>query len=191
MPMVELVARMERGDTADMVIVSQPAADQLAAKGRVVSRVDLVESAVGIAVADGAPLPRMESAADLAAFLLATPSIALADAGGSSGLILRFAGQNGLTEALARKSTLVHEGFTSAWVRDGRTASAVEQLAELLYGGTTNIVPVPDAVQVRSVNVLVVLEGAQAEAAGRIAQALASAEAAETYRRARLTPLIR
>lgn len=190
MPMVELVARMERGDAADVVIVSQPAADQLAAKGRVASRVDLVESTVGIAVADGAPLPRMETPADLAAFLRATPSIALADAGGSSGLIRRFAEQSDLKEALARKTTLVHEGFTSAWVRDGRTAAAAEQLAELLYGGTTNIVPVPEAVQVRSVNVLVVLKGAQAEAAGRIAQALASADAAETYRRTRLTPLI-
>lgn len=200
MPMTQLVARLQQNERAgtgvvaeaDVVIVSKPAAQQLAAGGRVAWQAEVVESRVGIALADGRPLPKMQSEADLLAFLRATPSIALFDGGGSGGLITQFAASHGLAQELARKTVRVTEGYASEQVRDGKAASAVQQLGELYYGGTKNVVPLPESVQAPSVNVVVVLNGAaQADAAERLAKALTSPQAVPAYRAAGLTPVFR
>ena len=77
-------------------------------------------------------------------------------------------------------------------VRDGKVASAVQQVGELKFGGANNIVPLPDALQTRPVSAVVVFATSkQPEAAARVAQLLASPEAAAAYRRARVTPMFK
>src|ERR1700754_1544225 len=56
--------RLERGEPADVLIMVGYALDDLANKGKVIpdSRVELVESAIGVAVKAGAPKPDIGSA---------------------------------------------------------------------------------------------------------------------------------
>ncbi len=192
MPMTQLVERLGKGEIADVVITSAANAQQLAAKGLVKSQADVVVSVVGIAVADNAPTPAMKTEADLIAFLKATPSIAIYGGGGSGALLLQFAAKHGLADVVKRKATMISEGFTAALVREGKVASAVQQVGELTFAGAKNIVRLPDSVQAPSVNRVLVLNGAsRPEVADRIAQLLLSPEAVAAYRRAGLTPVVK
>ena len=70
--------RLQRGEPADIVIMSAPALDQLIKQGKVVagSRVDLVDSSIGMAVRAGAPKPDISTVAALTQTLLRAKSIA-------------------------------------------------------------------------------------------------------------------
>src|SRR5688500_11149361 len=52
-----LVERLTHGETADLAVLTKEAVQQLAVNGYVRSSTDLVQSVIGIAVADEAPLP--------------------------------------------------------------------------------------------------------------------------------------
>ena len=71
-----LVERLTNGEAADLAILTKEAVQQLAANGYVHSSTDLVLSVIGIAVADDAPTPVMQTTDDFVAFMKATPSIA-------------------------------------------------------------------------------------------------------------------
>lgn len=190
--MARVVERVSTGEAADVTIVSQAGAEQLAAKGLVKSQLDLVQSEVGIAVADNAPTPVLKTTEDFIAFLKAVPSIAYFGISGSGALLTKFAEQHGLAEVLKTKGVPITEGYTSTWVRDGKAASAIQQISELKFGGANNIAPLPESIQVRSVNCLVVLRATQqAAVADKVVQVLTSPEAAGIYQRAGLKPLFK
>ena len=185
--MTRLVERVKAGDAADVAIMTKSNVPALAAQGRIRSQVDVVQSELGIALADGVPLPPMKTTDDFIAFLKATPSIALFGSGASGAVVLQFAEKSGLADVLKRKATLVEEGLTGALVRDGKVASAVQQVGELKFGGAHNIVPLPDALQTRPVSSVVVFSASRnPDAATSVAQLLASPEALAAYRRAGL-----
>jgi molybdate transport system substrate-binding protein len=70
--------RLQRGEPADVVIMSASALEALIKQGKVVagSRVDLVRSKIGMAVRAGAPKPDISSVAALTQTLLRAKSIA-------------------------------------------------------------------------------------------------------------------
>src|SRR3954468_21713913 len=72
-PTLALLERLRGGETADVVILTKEALDDLAAKGTVVaaSCADLARSFVGIAVKAGADNPDIATEAELRATLLA------------------------------------------------------------------------------------------------------------------------
>ena len=71
-----VVERLNKGEMADLVILTKEGMAGMAKAGEVGQATDLISSDVGIAVADGAPLPVINTADDLVVFLKATPSIA-------------------------------------------------------------------------------------------------------------------
>ena len=187
--MMQVTARLRSGETADLAIISKAAADELATRGIVQSHTDLLRSASGVAVADTAPAPVLNTTEDFVAFLKATPSIAYF-AGGSGAIVTQVIEKYGLAEVMKPKSTVINDGLTSALLKQGRVASAVQSLSELKAGGATNIVPVPEAIQVRPVVGLTVLKGAaRAEAVAEVVKVLESPEAAAIYRRYGLEPV--
>jgi molybdate transport system substrate-binding protein len=183
-----LVERLASGESADLAILTQDAVRQLAAQGHVRSSTDLVVSEIGIAVADGAPLPAMATAQDFVAFMKATPSIAYTVRGVSGLHMAQLIERFGLTDVVKPKATLV-DGFSGALVHDGKVAAAVQQVSELKFAGAGNIVPLPREIQVQTVFTVAVLNGAaHADAAAAIVRQLTSAEAAAAYRRSGASP---
>ncbi len=190
--MSRLVERLNKGEVADVAIMTRASVEPLAAKGLIRTQVDVVRSELGIAVADGAPAPVLKTTEDLIAFLKATPSIGLFGGGASTAVLMQFAERNGLSEMLKQKATIISEGYAGALVRDGKVASAMQQVSELKFGGANNVVPLPDALQTWPVSAVVVFENStHPDVAAKIAQLLASPEAAATYQRAGLTPVIK
>jgi molybdate transport system substrate-binding protein len=173
----------------DLAVLTKEAVQQLAAQGRVSASTDLVASLIGIAVADGAPLPAMQTTADFVAFMLATPSLAYTLRGVSGVHMARLIERLELTEVVLPKA-LVVDGFAGTPLREGKVAAAVQQISELKFTGANNIVPLPDALQVRTIFTAAVLAGTpRAEAAAQVVAALTSPEAAAAYERSGALPL--
>src|SRR5215510_6652012 len=78
-----LVGEIGKGASGDLAILSDEAIDDLIRQGRIVagSRVDLVRSAIGIAVRKGAPKPDIGSAAALKHALLSACTISYSKTG--------------------------------------------------------------------------------------------------------------
>jgi molybdate transport system substrate-binding protein len=187
-----LIERLAKGETADMVILTKEGAQQLAAKGSVRSQTDLVVSLVGIAVADNAATPVMKTSDDLVAFLKATPSIAYTARGASGLHMAQVIEKLGLTGVVKPKATIVNEGFSGTLLREGKVAAAVQQVSELKLAGAKNIVPLPDALQSRTIFTAAVLNGTtHADATARVLRALTSPEAAAAYVRSGVTPVFK
>lgn len=183
-----LVERLTSGESADLAILTQDAVRQLGARGHVRSSTDLVVSEIGIAVADGAPLPAMATAQDFVAFMKATPSIAYTVRGVSGLHMAQLIERFGLADVVKPKATLV-DGFSGTLVHDGRVAAAVQQISELKFAGAGNIVPLPREIQVQTVFTVAVLNGAaHADAAAAIVRVLTSKEAAAAYERSGASP---
>src|ERR1700743_3506398 len=68
--------RLDRGEPADVLILVGYALDDLVQKGKAVSRVDLVNSKIGVAVKSGAPKPDISSSDAVKRALLAAKSVA-------------------------------------------------------------------------------------------------------------------
>jgi molybdate transport system substrate-binding protein len=184
-----LVERLANGEAADVAILTSEAVQQLAAQGRVSSSNDLVTSLIGIAVADGAPLPAMQTTADFVAFMKATPSLAYTLRGVSGVHMARLIERFDLTEVVLPKAVVV-DGFAGMPLREGKVAAAVQQVSELKFTGASNVVPLPDELQVRTIFTAAVLAGTpRAAAAAQVVHVLTSAEAAAAYERSGATPL--
>jgi molybdate transport system substrate-binding protein len=186
-----LVERLTNGETADLAILTQEAVQQLAAKGYVHSPTDLVQSVIGVAIADDAPLPAMKTTDDFVAFMKATPSIAYTARGVSGVHMAQLIEQLGLAGVVKPKAVVV-DGFSGTLLREGKVAAAVQQISELKFAGAKKIVPLPDEIQVRTIFTVAVLNGtARADAAAEIVRALTSTEAAAVYERSGASPLFK
>jgi ABC-type glycerol-3-phosphate transport system substrate-binding protein len=90
------------------------------------------------------------------------------------------------------KSTLVNDGFSATLLRDGKVAAAVQQVSELKVAGARNIVPLPDALQSRTIFTVAVLNGTtHADAAAKIVRLLTSPDAAVAYKRSGVLPMFK
>ena len=188
---VAIVERLTSGEAADIAILTKEAVQQLAAKGYVRSPTDLVLSVIGIAVGDSAPTPVMKTTEDFVAFMKTTPSIAYTASGVSGLHMAKLIEQLGLGSVVKPKAVVV-EGLSGTHLRAGRVAAAVQQISELKLAGATNIVPLPDAIQARTVFAVAVLNGTtRADAAAKVVRVLTSTEAAAAFERSGVSPLFK
>ncbi len=108
---VDIVKRVDGGEIADIVIIPAARIDDLIKKGRLVSRIDLARSGVGVAVRTGVPRPDISSAAALRSALLAAKSIVLSS--GPSSLYLPTMFQKmGIAEELKPKIIQIGPGLS-------------------------------------------------------------------------------
>jgi molybdate transport system substrate-binding protein len=186
-----IVERLTKGEAADLAILSKEAVQRLTASGDVSSSTDLVRSVIGVAVADDAPLPAMKTTADFVAFMKATPSIAYTLRGVSGVHMAQLIEQLGLAAIVKPKATVV-DGFSGTLLHEGKVAAAVQQISELKFTGNTNIVPLPDAIQVETIFTAAMLSGTtRADSAAKVLRVLTSAEAAAAYERSGVSALVR
>lgn len=130
---VDAARRVAGGEHFDIVVLASDAIDRLIAAGHLApGRVDLVRSAVAMAVPAGAPVPRIDNEADLRAAVQAAATIGYST--GPSGVALQalFA-RWGLADELARRTVQAPPGVpVASLVAQGQVALGFQQLSEMM-----------------------------------------------------------
>jgi molybdate transport system substrate-binding protein len=141
--------RIAAGETADVVILSRPAMEDLGKQDKIASGsiMDVVETPVAIAVRAGAPKPDISSADALKRSLLAAKSIVYADPakGGASGVYFaHVVEQLGIAEQLKSKTILVPGAQAADVVAKGEAEIGVGQASEIVpVSGAQLVGPLP------------------------------------------------
>ena len=146
---VEVAKRIQAGEAADVVVLSDTAIDKLIAAAQLrAGRVDLVKSGVAIAVRSGADRPDIGTEAAVRAAVSGASSVSYST--GPSGVYLEKLFERwGILEALRSRIVVPPPGTpVAALVADGRAALGFQQLSELLnVPGIEVLGPLPAAIQ--------------------------------------------
>jgi molybdate transport system substrate-binding protein len=149
-PTVALLNRLRGGETADVVILTKEAVDDLAAAGTVVadSRAELARSYVGLAVKAGAPHPDIATEAKLRAALLGAGSVAYSRIGASGIFFAQLIDHMGIADGINAKARVIPSGLTAESLLTGAADLAVQQISELkLVPGVEVVGPIPKELQ--------------------------------------------
>ena len=138
------------GEKGDVVIATVETLDRLISSELVQgnTRIELVDSPIGVAVKAGAPKPDISSTDNLVKSLLAARSVAWSEAGASgiyfSGLLKKL----DIDHELRSRGTVIAAGFTAEQLTNGNADLAIQQISELLMVDGIEIVgALPDEVQ--------------------------------------------
>lgn len=155
-PSLRLETRLGGGEAADLAIATSAGIRDLAGRGKIVagSPVDIVRSAIGICIAQGAPRPDISSADAFRRTMLAARSVALSKpvGGGASGVhMAKVFEQLGITQAMQAKSHYGAggaAGLAGLVVRRGEAEIGIQQMSELMAVEGIDVVgPLPDDLQ--------------------------------------------
>ncbi len=132
----ELKKRIEAGETADVLLLSRPALEDLQTQGKVAkgSVVNVGKSYVAVGVRTEAPSPDISTAEKLKAALLATKSISYADPakGGASGVYFaKVLDRLGIADQMKSKTVLVPGAQAGELVAKGEVEMGVAQASEI------------------------------------------------------------
>jgi molybdate transport system substrate-binding protein len=145
----DIKKRIIAGETADVVILSRPAMDDLQKQDKFApgSIADVAGTPVAVAVRAGAPKPDISSAEALKRSLLAAKSIVYADPakGGASGVYFaHVVDQLGIAEQLKSKTILVPGAQAADVVAKGEAEIGVAQASEIVpVSGAQLVGPLP------------------------------------------------
>jgi len=142
--------RLERGEAIDVVIMAAPALDNLIKQGKVQagSRVDLVQSLMGMAVKAGAPKPDIGSVDALKRTLLAAKSIAYSDSASGVYLSTELFPKLGIADQIRGKSRKIEADPVGEAVARGEIEIGFQQISELRPVKGIDIVgPLPPGAQ--------------------------------------------
>ena len=125
--------RLERGEAIDVVIMAAPALDDLIKQGKVRadSRVDLVQSNIGMAVKAGAPKPDISTVDALKRTLLAAKSIAYSDSASGVYLSTELFPKLGIADQIKDKTRKIEADPVGGVVARGEVEIGFQQISEL------------------------------------------------------------
>ncbi len=149
-PTTLIMERVPAGDTADILVVIKGAMDKLSDGGFIDrdSRIEVVHSRVGLAVAGGAPHPEIGTLEGFRDALLGARSVVYSRAGASGIHFEKVLDQLGIADAVRGRATVIPEGFTAEKLVSGEADLAVQQVSELLVVPGIEVVGrFPEAVQ--------------------------------------------
>lgn len=146
-PSVKMMERLKGGETADLVILSAAALEEMMKTGIVAQRFDLAKCGVGVAVKAGAPKPNISSGEAVKRAVLAAKNIAYST--GPSGIYLvKLFERMGISEAIKGKITRVQGEPAGAVAARGDAELAFQQVCELLpVPGIELVGPLPPDIQ--------------------------------------------
>jgi molybdate transport system substrate-binding protein len=153
-PTLGLLERLRGGESADVVILTKQALDDLAAKGIVVaaSCADLARSFVGVAVKTGAGHPDIATEAALRRALLGARSVAYSRIGASGILFAQLIERMGIASEINARARIIPSGFTGELLVTGEAELAVQQISELKQVAGVEVVgPIPHHLQTPAV----------------------------------------
>lgn len=145
----DLRKRIQEGETADVMILSRAALDELQGQGKVASGsiANLASSYVAIAVRAGAAKPDIGSVDALKGALLAAKSIVYADPakGGASGVhFAKVLDRLGIAEQMKSRTILVPGAQAAEVVAKGEAEMGVAQASEIVpIAGAQLVGPLP------------------------------------------------
>ena len=146
---VDVARRIQAGEAADVVVLSDSAIDKLIAASHLrPGRVDLVKSGVALAVRSGAPHPDIATEAAVKAAVEAAVSLSYST--GPSGVYLeKLFARWGILEAIRPRIVVPPPGIpVGSLVATGQAALGFQQLSELLnVAGIEVLGPLPAAIQ--------------------------------------------
>lgn len=149
-PSTVIEQQLNQGAEADGVIATVDTVDRLIDKGIAEgsSRIEVVDSPIGVAVLAGAVAPDISSIDRLIASLLAARSVAWSEAGASGVWFSRLLKQLNIDEPLRARGTVIPAGFTAEQLVNGNADLAVQQISELLMVEGIDVVgPLPPEAQ--------------------------------------------
>jgi molybdate transport system substrate-binding protein len=125
--------RLDRGEKIDVVIMAAPALDDLIKQGKVRagSRVDLVQSLIGMAVKAGAPKPDISTLDALKRTLLAAKSIAYSDSASGVYLSTELFPKLGIADQIKSKCKTIEADPVGGVVATGEFEIGFQQISEL------------------------------------------------------------
>jgi len=186
-------SRLQRRETADVVIVDDAALERLIASGLILSgtRVPLARSGIGLAVRAGAPKPDIGSLDALRRTLLQAKSVAYSASVSGRYLSTELYQRLGIAEAMAAKSRQIDRERVGAVVARGEAELGFQQTSELLaVPGIDYVGPLPPEVQRISVFSAGVAAASQhPDAARALIQFLASRQSAPVVTKSGLEPM--
>lgn len=142
--------RLERGESIDVVIMAAPALADLIKQGKIRagSRVDLVESRIGMAVKAGAPKPDIGTVDALKRNLLAAKSIAYSDSASGVYLSTELFPKLGIADQIRGKTRKIEADPVGERVARGEVEIGFQQISELRPVKGIDIVgPLPPGAQ--------------------------------------------
>lgn len=192
-PAKVMLARIQKGETADLAITGSGALDELVKQGKILagSRRGLARCRVGIAVLAGKPRPDISSVAALKRTLLGAKSVAYTQEGASgmhfAGLIERL----GIAEQVKAKAVRQPGGLIGELVAAGKAEIAIQQIPELMaVPGIELVGPLPAEIQLVTVSSAGIFAGTkQAEAAQSFIRFLVTPAAARVIKAKGLEPI--
>lgn len=191
-----LVARIESGENADVLVLSRAGIDALAEQGKIAtgSDVTLAGSGIAVAVKAGAPKPDISTPQALKETLLKAKSIAYSEpsAGGASGVYFaKLIERMGIAEQMRPKTKYPPPGgFSGELLLSGEAELAVQQKPELMHVAGTEIVGfLPgDLNMVTEFAAAIMAGGKNAPMGSALIAMLRSPEAAAVFRSKGLEP---
>jgi len=192
-PAKVILARIQKGETADLAITGSGALDELVKQGKILagSRRGLARCGVGIAVRAGKPRPDISSVAAFKRTLLGAKSVAYTQEGASG---MHFAGvieRLGVAEQVKAKAVRQPGGLIGELVAAGQAEIAIQQIPELMaVPGIELVGPLPAEIQLVTVSSAGIFAGTkQAEAAQSFIQFLVTPAAARVIKAKGLEPI--
>jgi molybdate transport system substrate-binding protein len=185
--------RLERGEPADVLILVGYALDDLIKQGKAVagSRVDLVNSKIGIAVKAGAPRPDISSANAIKRTLLAAKSVAYSDSASGVYVSTEMFEKLGIAAEMKDKAKKIPATPVAEIVARGEAELGFQQISELKpIAGIDIVGPLPDALQKVTVfSAGIAIASKEPEAGKALIKFLASPAARETIVNSGLEPI--
>lgn len=185
--------RLGRGESADVLILVGYALGDLIKQGKAVpdSRVDLVNSKIGVAVKTGAPKPDISSADAVKRSLLSAKSVAYSDSASGVYISTVMFDKLGIAAEMKDKAKKIPATPVAEIVAHGDAELGFQQISELKPVHGIDIVgPLPDSLQKVTVFSAGIATGSKEPEAGKaLIKFLASPAARETIINSGLEPI--
>jgi molybdate transport system substrate-binding protein len=134
------------GDAGDLVIFAAPAVEDVIRQGKLVAKVDLVRSGVGVGVRAGSPRPDVSSAEAFKRTLLAAKSFSRSE-GPSGTYIAGLLERIGIAEQMKPKTVVVRGRLVGDALVKGEADIGVQQISELKSVPGVDVLPMPAEIQ--------------------------------------------
>jgi molybdate transport system substrate-binding protein len=148
---VPLAARIEKGETFDLAVLTVAGVDDLIKQGKLngATRSVLANSGAGVAVRKGAPKPDISTVEAFKRALLNAKSVAYVEQGGTGIYIKALLPRLGIADALKDKiKALPPENPAAHAVANGEAEIGMTQISEILpYAGAELVGPFPAEIQ--------------------------------------------
>jgi len=191
-PAKVMLARIERGEAADLAITGSTAVDQLVKQGKILasSRRVLARCRVGIAVLAGQPRPDISSLAAFKRALLGAKSVAYTQEGASGMHFASVIERLGIAEQVKAKAVRQPGGLIGELVAAGKAEIAIQQIPELMaVAGIELVGPLPADIQLVTVSTVGIFAATQqAEAAHALIEFLTTPAAVKVMKARGLEP---